>query len=66
MSAEPDKIFPALLKKGLKQIIGSLTRFLRAYTLKYISSVWKLARVVFIPADWLGYQQELSEKETSQ
>ena len=56
-SAGPDQVFPALLQEGLEQIVGPLTRTLRAcIALGYTPSAWKLAKVVFIPkAGKTGY-----------
>nr|XP_012230583.1 PREDICTED: RNA-directed DNA polymerase from mobile element jockey-like [Linepithema humile] len=49
-SAGPDGVFPALLQEGLEQIVGPLTRTLRAFiAMSYTPSAWKLVRVVFIP-----------------
>ncbi|XP_036146976.1 uncharacterized protein LOC118647010 [Monomorium pharaonis] len=56
-SAGPDRVFSALLQEGLEQITGPFTRTLRAcLALGYTSSVWRQAKVVFIPkAERTGY-----------
>lgn len=45
----PDGIYPALLQKGLNELLCSLTKLFRAsIALKYISKTWMGTRVAFI------------------
>lgn len=49
-AAGPDGVFPALLQEGLGQILGPLTKILRASIAhRHIPDAWRGTTVVFIP-----------------